>query len=114
MNLRRAHTALLVAGLLAGLSAGAFAAGGGLDAPASIVYDQYGVPTIIAQTERDVIFLQGYQHAKDRLFQMDQQRHLFSEAMCARLRELVYKLLFAAKNVAGLATRCFARPKARR
>jgi penicillin amidase len=49
-----------------------------LDGPASIVLDQYGVPTIVAETEHDAIYLQGYMHAKDRLFQMDFQRRLFA------------------------------------
>src|SRR5512138_3301493 len=56
-----------------------------LDGPASVVYDAYRVPTIVAQTEHDAIFLQGYLHAKNRLFQMDFQRRLFS----GRVSELV-------------------------
>ncbi|HXV76937.1 MAG TPA: penicillin acylase family protein [Candidatus Polarisedimenticolaceae bacterium] len=59
--------------------------GAGLDAPATIIYDSYRVPTIVAETEHDAIFLQGYLHAKDRLFQMDFQRRLFS----GRVSELV-------------------------
>jgi len=49
-----------------------------LDGPASIVFDAYGVPTVVAQTEHDAIYLEGYMHARDRLFQMDFQRRLFS------------------------------------
>lgn len=49
-----------------------------LDGPASIVFDQYRVPTVVAQTEHDAIYLQGYMHARDRLFQMDFQRRLFA------------------------------------
>ncbi len=56
-----------------------------LDGPATIYYDLYKVPTIAAQTEHDAIFLQGYQHAKNRFFQMDFQRRLFS----GRVSELV-------------------------
>src|SRR5512139_2942699 len=54
-----------------------------LEGPASIVYDAYRVPTIVAQTEHDAIFLQGYLHAKNRLFQMDFQRRLFSGRVSA-------------------------------
>jgi penicillin amidase len=50
----------------------------GLDEPASIVYDPFRVPTIVAATEHDALFLQGYQHARDRLFQMDFQRRAFA------------------------------------
>jgi len=53
-------------------------ASAGLDAPAKIVFDQFRVPTIIAQTEHDAIFLEGYLHAKDRFFQMDFQRRQFA------------------------------------
>ena len=49
-----------------------------LDGSASIVFDQFRVPTVVAQTEHDALFLQGYMHARDRLFQMDLQRRLFS------------------------------------
>jgi penicillin amidase len=56
-----------------------------LDGPATIKFDQYRVPTIVAQTEHDAIFLQGYLHAQDRFWQMDFQRRLFS----GRVSELV-------------------------
>ena len=74
---------LVAAALACALSGTALAAG--LDGPATIVYDQYRVPTIVATTEHDAIFLQGYLHAKNRLFQMDFQRRLFS----GRVSELV-------------------------
>jgi len=80
---RRTHTILVAAGLAVGLARAAAAAE--LEAPASIVFDAYRVPTIVAQSEHDAIFLQGYLHAKDRLFQMDFQRRLFS----GRVSELV-------------------------
>jgi penicillin amidase len=37
----------------------------------SVVRDSDGIPHITAGTERDVIYLQGFTHAQDRLFQMD-------------------------------------------
>ena len=82
-NSNRASIALLAAVLVAGLPGSAAAAQ--LDGPVTIVYDAYRVPTIVAQTEHDAIFMQGYLHAKDRLFQMDFQRRLFS----GRVSELV-------------------------
>ena len=81
-NSMRARLALAVA-LFVGLAGATVAAE--LDGPASIVFDQYRVPTIIAETEHDAIYLQGYMHAKDRFFQMDFQRRLFS----GRVSELV-------------------------
>jgi len=73
--------------LAAAIAFGVFgvAAAAQLDGPANIVYDQFHVPTVVAQTEHDAIFLQGYLHAKNRLFQMDFQRRLFS----GRVSELV-------------------------
>jgi penicillin amidase len=67
---------LVVIGLVILLTGAAAAAD--LDGPASIVFDQHRVPTIVAQTEHDALYLLGYMHAKDRLFQMDVQRRLFS------------------------------------
>lgn len=77
---------VLVAALFAiGLSGAAVAGLEGLNGPVEVVYDQFRVPTIIAQDEHDVIFMQGYLQASDRFFQMDYQRHLFS----GRLAEMV-------------------------
>lgn len=43
----------------------------GLEQPAEIIIDQWGVPHIYAGTDRDAIFLQGYNAARDRLWQID-------------------------------------------
>ncbi|HZZ89218.1 MAG TPA: penicillin acylase family protein [Caulobacteraceae bacterium] len=43
----------------------------GLAAPARIVVDQWGVPHIQAASERDAFFLQGWNAARDRLWQID-------------------------------------------
>lgn len=48
----------------------------GLQAPAEVVRDRWGVPHIYAANEHDVFFAQGYIHAQDRLFQMDYARRL--------------------------------------
>ena len=39
-----------------------------------VVRDSDGIPHIAASTEREVIYLQGFTHAQDRLFQMDVTR----------------------------------------
>ena len=36
--------------------------------------DEFGIPHISARNERDLVLLQGYVHAQDRLFQMDVTR----------------------------------------
>jgi len=45
--------------------------------PVAINLDQYGVPTITSEkNDLDVYFAQGFMHAKDRLWQMELQRHI--------------------------------------
>lgn len=43
----------------------------GLREPAEILVDKWGVPHIYARSERDVFFAQGFNAARDRLFQID-------------------------------------------
>ncbi len=43
----------------------------GLEKPAQILVDQWGVPHIYAASERDAFFLQGWNAARDRLWQID-------------------------------------------
>jgi penicillin G amidase len=43
----------------------------GLDAPGSITIDRWGIAHIVAQTKRDLFFLQGWNAARDRLWQID-------------------------------------------
>ena len=57
----------------------------GLDAPVSILRDRYGVPRIVAASERDAYFALGYVHAQDRFFQMEFMRR----AGAGRLSEIV-------------------------
>jgi len=42
-----------------------------LDKPASICFDERLVPHIFAQSDEDLLFIQGYLHAKYRLWQLD-------------------------------------------
>lgn len=42
-----------------------------LQKPVKIITDRWGVPHIYAQTENDLFFAQGYQAARDRLFQFE-------------------------------------------
>ncbi|MFQ5453622.1 MAG: penicillin acylase family protein, partial [Candidatus Zixiibacteriota bacterium] len=48
----------------------------GLSHPVEITYDRMGVPQIWAETTADAYFALGYQHAADRMFQMDLARRL--------------------------------------
>lgn len=52
---------------------GAFTAAG-LDQPAELYRDRWGIPHIRSRTDHDAFFMQGYVHARDRLWQMDSSR----------------------------------------
>ncbi len=43
----------------------------GLSDTVTVYEDQWGIPSIKAKTAPDAVFMQGYMHARDRLFQMD-------------------------------------------
>jgi penicillin amidase len=46
----------------------------GLTGTVHVFEDQYGIPTIKGEAQLDVAFVQGYIHARDRFWQMDQTR----------------------------------------
>ena len=43
----------------------------GLQEPAEIIVDRWGIPHIYASTKHDVFFVQGFNAARDRLWQLD-------------------------------------------
>ena len=43
----------------------------GLKSEVSVFYDKYAVPHIYAKNQSDLLFVQGYIHAQERLWQMD-------------------------------------------
>ena len=43
----------------------------GLSQPAELIVDRWGIPHIYAKTPRDAFFLQGWNAARDRLWQID-------------------------------------------
>ncbi len=51
----------------------------------SVSYDDRLVPHVFAQNDKDLVFVQGYLHAKDRLWQMD----FATRAISGRLSEVV-------------------------
>src|SRR5256885_3830576 len=50
----------------------------GLQRAASITIDDEGISHVRARNEHDLYFMQGWVHARDRLFQMDYNRRLAS------------------------------------
>jgi len=59
----------------------------GVREPVEIYRDAYGIPHIYAKNEYDLCFAQGYVHAQDRLWQMEQLRRLVR----GRMSEIVGK-----------------------
>jgi len=63
----------------------------GLQEPAEIIVDEWGVPHIYANTHYDAFYVQGFNAARDRLWQIDTWRRrglgLLSEAFGARFVE---------------------------
>ncbi|GAA4534936.1 penicillin acylase family protein [Amycolatopsis samaneae] len=90
---RKAGTILAVTALLCGMAPPAVIAGPrtetyqvpGLSRPVRMVVDHWGVPHIYAQNTGDLFLAQGFNAARDRLFQMDVWRRsglgLLSEAL---------------------------------
>jgi penicillin amidase len=56
----------------------------GLDQPVEVLRDKHGVPHVYAQSEADLWRAQGFLHAQDRMWQMEQARRIAS----GRLAEL--------------------------
>ncbi len=48
----------------------------GLREKVEILLDKHGIPHIYAQSEADLLYAQGYMHARDRLWQMEQNRRI--------------------------------------
>lgn len=59
----------------------------GLDGPVVVTFDEFGIPTIDAQTRLDAMRALGYVSARDRLFQMD----LLRRGAAGRLTEIFGK-----------------------
>src|SRR3954471_12354593 len=48
----------------------------GLDKEVEILLDKHGIPYIYAQAENDLFYAHGFLHARDRLWQMEQNRRI--------------------------------------
>jgi len=64
----------------------------GLQASVEVIRDRWGIPHITAQNEHDLFMAQGYVHAQDRLWQMEQNRRV----MHGRLAEAVGEIALPA------------------
>ncbi|RXZ44729.1 penicillin acylase family protein, partial [Agromyces binzhouensis] len=48
----------------------------GLDGSVTVYRDDAGIPQLVAETDHDLLFAQGYVHAQDRFWEMDFRRHV--------------------------------------
>ncbi|WP_324613640.1 penicillin acylase family protein [Agromyces kandeliae] len=48
----------------------------GLDGAVTVYRDDAGIPQLVAETDHDLLFAQGYVHAQDRFWEMDFRRHV--------------------------------------
>jgi penicillin G amidase len=48
----------------------------GLTAAVTVYRDDLGIPQLVAETDHDLFFAQGYVHAQDRFWEMDFRRHV--------------------------------------
>ncbi len=48
----------------------------GLTATVTVYRDEAGIPQLVAETDHDLFFAQGYVHAQDRFWEMDFRRHV--------------------------------------
>ncbi|GAA2028200.1 penicillin acylase family protein [Agromyces tropicus] len=48
----------------------------GLQAKVTVYRDGAGIPQVVAETDHDLLFAQGYVHAQDRFWEMDFRRHV--------------------------------------
>src|SRR2546426_30751 len=97
MNHRNYVTTCVTMSCCAGLVLAQSACGTGLDADpvrmpglkaaAQVTRDHWGIAHIHAQNQHDLIFLQGYVHAQDRLFQMDVSRRIASGTLAELVGE---------------------------
>ncbi len=60
---------------------------GGLIEPVTVTFDAWGVPSVEAANDHDALYALGVLHARDRLFQMDTLRRLFSGTLAELLGE---------------------------
>ncbi|ASS74690.1 hypothetical protein CIG75_06690 [Tumebacillus algifaecis] len=63
-----------------------------VDKPVRIVRDQYGVPHLYAETEKDLFFAQGYVQAQDRMFQLELSRRNIGGNLAEIMGEKMIKL----------------------
>jgi len=72
---------------LASLAGAAQAQVLGLDGKVEVLTPQTGIPSIVATTEHDAYYMQGYLHARDRFFQMDFTRRLITGTLAEMVGE---------------------------
>jgi len=59
-------------------------------APVEVYFDEYGVPSIFAETDEDMFFVAGYVGARDRLFQMAFMKYAYKGQLSKVLNDTLF------------------------
>jgi len=62
----------------------------GLGAPVDVYFDEYGVPSVFAETDEDMFFVAGYVGARDRLFQMSFMKYAYKGQLSSVLNDTLF------------------------
>ena len=59
-------------------------------APVDVYFDEYGVPSVFAETDEDMFFVAGYIGARDRLFQMSFMKYAYKGQLSKVLNDTLF------------------------
>ena len=61
-----------------------------IEFPVDVYFDEYGVPSIFAETDEDMFFVAGYVGARDRLFQMSFMKYAYKGQLSKVLNDTLF------------------------
>ena len=61
-----------------------------IEFPVNVYFDEYGVPSIFAETDEDMFFVAGYVGARDRLFQMSFMKYAYKGQLSKVLNDTLF------------------------
>ena len=61
-----------------------------IEHPVNVYFDEYGVPSVFAETDEDMFFVAGYIWARDRLFQMSFMKYAYKGQLAETLNDTLF------------------------
>ena len=61
-----------------------------IEHPVNVYFDEYGVPSVFAETDEDMFFVAGYIGARDRLFQMSFMKYAYKGQLSKVLNDTLF------------------------